>query len=482
MNPVSGGNENSLNELKFPYPIASRYQCKKYLGSGGSGSVYKAWDDLLQRFVAIKFIKTPSFIARQRLVGEARALAKLNHPTLCSVYDVGEPVGANSSLFLVMELVEGHPLTELAENISVNKAIAILHMLAEGVAELHAAGLVHNDINPTNVIIKQHKTKQLLPVLIDLSVAESFSDTQVQPRGFGITPLFSAPEQNQQLAINSAKELVDIYSLGALLFFLLTGQAPSRQSAQRLKSSAIECPRPLRNVILTCLADDPADRYQSAESLAQQLARLRYQKKHWIPLSAAITASLFVAGVAGTMIIAPSVPPYLQVANAQQPKLLVQRGVALAHHVEHLVDVDNPDDARKLAQLALNLFNQALQENETNINALLQLVNFLEQQAPELFTQSELTALLLDSASRLEQLNPSNGNHLLWFNQARLYQTLAEHYEHQEHLATRWYRAALQAAEQAMTLRPDSVQYQQLYCQLLKSSSLSTAQSSNGTC
>ncbi|WP_404400188.1 serine/threonine protein kinase [Idiomarina seosinensis] len=471
-------NENSLDKIEFPYPIASRYHCEKYLGSGGSGAVYKAWDDLLQRFVAIKFIKMPSFISRQRLVNEARALAKLKHPSLCSVYDVGEPADTNSSLFLVMELAEGRPLTELAENISVTDAVLIVQTLTEGVAELHAAGLVHNDINPTNVIVERHPNQQLVPVLIDLSVAEPFSDTNVRQRGPDTPPLFSAPEQSHSRPVNSAKELVDIYSLGALLFFLLTGQAPSEQAGRRLKSSAVKCPRSLRKIILTCLAQDPADRYQSAETLAQQLTGFLYQKNHWLPLSVAVASALLLTGMITAIVSTSPVSTYLQGSGLQQPKLLVHRGMALANHVEHLMRVDNAGDARTLAQLAINLFNHALEENEADINALLQLVDFLEQQERGPFTKSELTALLLDSASRLEQLNPNDDNHLLWFNQARLYQALAEQYERQPHLASRWYKAALHAAEQALYLQPDSAQYQQFYCQLQNF----TDQSNSGTC
>ena len=109
----------------FPYPIPERYQCEGLLGYGGSGLVYKAYDERLQRTVAVKFARSPSLVSRNRLVREARLLSQVSHPSLCRVYDIGEPEVTSSSLFLVMEYVEGTRLDKLNKHLSVNDAVEI---------------------------------------------------------------------------------------------------------------------------------------------------------------------------------------------------------------------------------------------------------------------------------------------------------------------------------------------------------------------
>lgn len=472
------GVDNTTAPLRFPYRIASRYHCKGYLGSGGSGLVFKAWDDLLQRMVAIKFIRNPTFVTRQRLVSEARALAKVNHPSLCSIYDIGEPVDEHSSLFMVMELIEGARLSELPGQLNVETTVRLIQKLAEGVAQLHAAGLVHNDINPTNVIIKHNNADEPIPTLIDLSVADTPSKAyRNKQTGFGVTPLFSAPEQNEpKLKQAPRRELVDIYSLGALMFFLLTGQAPTSNPQQQLTEHAAQCPARLKKLISKCLARDPEQRIQSAGLLAQRLAAYRYQRYSWFPIAGLVvgTTILFTATIAafsGNDSMADTEP----LAQLDVESIWTHQGIAYALYTSQLLQQNRPREAQQQANLAVRFFQLALENETPEVTAVSEFISFLERD-DSLFNPSERTALLIDTASRIEETEVKQ--HVRAYALARIYFKLARLHHSQPHLHSRWQERALSAVSSALEEHPNSQRYQQLRCEIMASNQ----QSSGGTC
>lgn len=471
---------NTTEEARFPYRIADRYHCKGYLGGGGSGLVFKAWDDMLQRMVAIKFIRNPSLIARQRLVAEARALAKVNHPSICSIYDIGEPVDEHSSLFMVMELIEGPRLTELAGQLSTASAIKIIHKLAEGLSELHAAGLVHNDINPGNVIIKQQDGDEPFPTLIDMSIAGRHSHP-IRARGFGVTPLFAAPEQSNGDVINPReRERVDIYSLGALLFFLITGQAPNKHPEKLLREHNDRCPAPLRRIILHCIARDPSKRFHSATQLVEALGPLRYPKRPWLPIAAVIAGSCLAVAAAVTVV--HNIDFTMTRGNTENIKLreeLMSQATAYALYAEQLQIDNKHNEARKQAQKSVQYYRRAIAvSEEANIRPIMQLIDFLLSYQ-RLFSTSELSALLLDTLAQLEERKEiSSDDHLLSFTRARIYFNLAKLHKDQEHLTDRWAQRALSEVKRAVKKQPALERYTQLQCRVEKH----LDQSSTGTC
>lgn len=456
----------------FPYRIAERYHCKGFLGSGGSGLVFKAWDDMLERMVAIKFIRNPSFVARQRLVAEARALAKVNHPSICSIYDIGEPVDEHSSLFMVMELIEGPRLAELAGKLTTTQAIKLIHKLAEGVSELHAVGLVHNDINPGNVIITQQGNEEPMPTLIDLSIAGRPS-TLSRSKGFGVTPLFSAPEQREANEIVADMlEKVDIYSLGALLLFLLTGQAPSKSPSTQLKSSRTRLSAPLRRFILRCLAESPNTRFSSMSEVVTTLGELSYYKPNRQPMILAVSAGVLLA--LGALVIAQLTTSAQ--SDDKNGEGLLKQAKMHALYAAQLNKENQNEEAQKQAQRSLQHYRQAISlGGNQSVTSLMKLVDFVVAQQ-QLFSQSEFSALLLDTISQAEEIN--NEQPQLAFTKAKIYYHLAKLHQPQPTLFKRWLSNAKTAIEQALTSQPDKPKYLRLACEI----NALRDQSSGGTC
>ena len=459
-------------DASFPYRIAERYHCKGFLGSGGSGLVFKAWDDMLQRMVAIKFIRNPSFVARQRLVAEARALAKVNHPSICSIYDIGEPVDEHSSLFMVMELIEGPRLAELAGKLTTTQAIKLIHKLAEGVSELHAVGLVHNDINPGNVIITQQGNEEPMPTLIDLSIAGRPSK-QSRPKGFGVTPLFCAPEQREDNEIAADMlEKVDIYSLGALLLFLVSGQPPSKNPAAQLKTIRRRCAPPLRKFILRCLAESPKKRFSSMAEVVGILGELSYYKPNRQPAILAASAGVIVAlSVLVTTQLTPSAW-----SDDEDSEGLVNQASMHALYATQLMHEGKGREARQQAQKSIHHYRQAISlSNGQTIEPLLRLVDFVVTQQ-QLFSQSELSALLLDTLSLAENINSEQPQ--LAFAMAKIYYHLAKLHQPRTNVYQRWLEHAKTAIERALSIQPDTPHYRTLECKI----DALQNQSSGGTC
>lgn len=488
LNKNSNVHAHTTDEHQFPYRIASRYHYKGFLGGGGSGLVYKAWDDMLQRMVAIKFIRNPSFVARQRLVAEARALARVNHPSICSIYDIGEPVDEHSSLFMVMELIEGSRLSELAGQLSIADSLKIIHQLCEGVAELHAAGLVHNDINPGNVIIKQLDSDEPLPTLIDLSIAGRPSRNRHQPH-VGVTDLFAAPEQLSDVPIApEALQKVDVYSLGALLFFLITAQAPRNNPETQFKALANDASGALRKFLSSSLAKEPEKRFSNVNEMAEQIGKIRYQTRRQHPLfwAASIITVILLTTLYGITTFSDNQPS----GQAGQADTLSNQALwqAAQEHAEQamlLAKQNNKPQAREATQLSLNYFRLAgvnSVENKSNetVQRLTEWVRFtLAQKA--LFSASQFSAMLLEVVSTIEQHSSNNEHAELNYLAAKLYYQLALLQQSYSILQQRWLKQAEQMINRALLKAPDSTRYNQLQCKI-EYLSTSGDQSSAGTC
>ena len=465
---------NTKNGLQFPYSIPERFRCRDFLGSGGSGVVFKAWDELLQRMVAIKFIKNPTFLSRQRLVAEARALAKLNHPSLCGVYDVGEPSEDHSSLYMVMELIEGPRVTELAGQLSINDAVKLVLQLAEGVSHMHSEGLVHNDINPTNVIVKYDSSDESIPTLIDLSIAGRASSNR--HKGFGVSPLFSAPEQRGSEPNTSGRsKAVDIYGLGALLFFLVTGQAPSDEPQRQLKQYADRCPTRLRNIILNCLHRDPNERTSSAQLLAQQLTDYRYRRFPWlVPASVTLVVSSLVATIA----ISIMHYHFADSATAERTEVVeagshIEQALAHSHYARELIESNQLERAKQQSLLALNYFKSSFKEQQHSTSVAAEMTELLVAIAP-LLSRSEMNALLLETTTYLESEKPEERTAKYHLALARLYHQLTLLQQDKPKQAEQWERESLRAAARALAMKPNSQEIRSFFTQL-------DAQSSEGT-
>ena len=213
-----------------------RYRVEEQLGAGGMGEVYRAWDSVLRRWVALKVVAQGggSGLA-ERLVNEARAAAALRHPNIVSVYDVGEEDG---HAFVSMDLVEGHPLRDYVGDGSVphDRQLAWLLQIASALRAAHKAGLIHRDIKPDNVMITVDGEVRVLDFglaktfAVDVDAPTAHEDARGPTSSFltgqgrvSGTPAYMAPEQ---LAGAPASPLWDQYAWGVLACELLTGKHP----------------------------------------------------------------------------------------------------------------------------------------------------------------------------------------------------------------------------------------------------------------
>ncbi len=266
-----------------PYEITSR------LGAGGMGEVYQALDTRLDRSVAIKVL--PSELAhndqlQQRFEREAKTISQLNHPNICTLYDVGHEKGV---AYLVMELLDGETLADRIARGPLPLADVVRYgsQIAQGLSRAHRAGIVHRDLKPGNIMITKSGAKLLDFGLAKSAVIEINPDgaTQQKPLTREGTILgtfqYMAPEQ---LEGTEADARTDIFAFGAVLYEMVTGK---RAFAGKTKTSLIAAivggepppitalqplaPTSLEHVITKCLKKDPDDRWQSAHDLGEEL-------------------------------------------------------------------------------------------------------------------------------------------------------------------------------------------------------------------
>ena len=225
------------------------YRIDNKVGAGGMGDVFRAVDTRLGRAVAIK-ITQERFSAR--FEREARAIASLNHPNICTLHDVGPN-------YLVMELVEGETLAARLKSgpVPVNTARQYAAQLAAALVEAHAKGIVHRDLKPGNIMIGKTGVK-----VLDFGLASLEGDqTLTAERMVMGTPAYMAPEQREG---RPADARTDIYAFGCVVYEMLTGERPAHPRT-RLRARKLEA------ILGRCLEGDPARRWQSAAELQRQL-------------------------------------------------------------------------------------------------------------------------------------------------------------------------------------------------------------------
>ena len=267
-----------------------RYHILEQLGEGGMAVVYKAYDTQLEREVALKVLRSgqgsnDKFIKRFKL--EARALAKLNHPNIVKILDYGEQDGLP---YLVMEYVPGQTLKQkIGKPMDFKQAAAILAPIADALAYAHEHKILHRDVKPSNILIKEDGT----PLLSDFGIAKMLElDETLDLTGTGVgmgTPEYMAPE----LGLGEpGNEKADQYSLGIVFFELVTGRKPFRADtplAVLRKHTDEPLPRPrqynpdlpenVERVLFKALAKNPKDRFDSILNFSNALKQLSQGEK-----------------------------------------------------------------------------------------------------------------------------------------------------------------------------------------------------------
>lgn len=280
----------SLRHEAFVARQLGQYRLKQMLGSGGMGEVYLAEHQMMKRPCAIKIIRpekagNPKVLAR--FEREVRATAKLSHWNSIDIYDYGRT--DDGTFYYVMEFLPGHNLGELVEGHGPLQAARIVHLMkqvCDALAEAHEHGLIHRDIKPANLYCAYRGGMYDVAKLLDFGLAKPTTDVEdaglTQEGSITGSPLFMSPEQATGSDQVDARS--DIYSLGAVMYFMATGQAPFnyQQPIKVMVAHASESPQPprelndaipveLEEIILRCLEKQPEDRIQDALTLSEIL-------------------------------------------------------------------------------------------------------------------------------------------------------------------------------------------------------------------
>ena len=266
----------------FPVAGWERYQCVRFLGEGGMGRVFLAHDPRLSRNVALKFVRGDDPEHTRRFLSEARAQARVNHERVCKVYEVGEVQGR---VYIAMQFIEGRPLSALARELSVEQRALVLREAAEGVHEAHRVGLIHRDLKPSNIMVERAEDGTLRPYVMDFGLARDWNESTTATGTVLGTPHYMSPEQARG-EVSSLDRRADVYSLGATLYSVLTGQPPipGVNGLEVLTNIFKVEPRPpravdpnipadLEAIALKCLEKERSARYDSARAVAEELNR-----------------------------------------------------------------------------------------------------------------------------------------------------------------------------------------------------------------
>jgi serine/threonine protein kinase len=287
--------------MPFPYRVGGRYRLQRRVAEGAMGTVFRAYDDRLEREVAVKVIKAEIFnqpAMRTRFEREARAVARIDHPGVVAVFDYGEILD-EGSLYIVMEWLEGLDLARVLQLRGPGRprdVAALVRQAGAGLAAAHARQLVHRDIKPANIFLTPVPGGFRVNIL-DFGVAKELSrDSKATQTGMIVgTPRFMSPEQLLSKPVDARS---DIYSLAAVAFQALTGERLVRaedfaqvlvevvnEEPPKLSAILAQASRELDVLFARALAKDPearpADVEEWADELAETLDSLHIDRPAW---------------------------------------------------------------------------------------------------------------------------------------------------------------------------------------------------------
>jgi len=273
-----------VHELTTGSTFANRYQVIEELGHGGMGRVYKVFDTDIKEKIALKLLRPEIALDKEtveRFSNELKLARKISHRNVCRMFDLGK---AEGTTFITMEFVPGEDLKKFIRKsgqLGAGLAVSIAKQICEGLAEAHHLGVVHRDLKPQNIMVDEDGNARIM----DFGIARSLRGKGITGAGVMIgTPEYMSPEQVEGKDIDQRS---DIYSLGVILFEMVTGHVPfegdtpftigMKHKSERPRNPRelnSQLPEDLSRVILRCLEKDKVKRYQTAEELRTDLEKV----------------------------------------------------------------------------------------------------------------------------------------------------------------------------------------------------------------
>jgi len=276
--------QTPIKELTTGSTFAGRYQIIEELGKGGMGRVYKVYDSELKEKIALKLLKPEIGIDEEmieRFRNELKLARKISQRNVCRMHDLNREEGA---YYITMEYVHGEDLKRLIRKVgqmSAGKTISIARQACEGLAEAHSLGIVHRDLKPQNIMVDEAGNAKIM----DFGIARSLKVKGITGAGVMIgTPEYMSPEQVEGKEVDQRS---DIYSLGVILYEMVTGRVPfegdtpftigmkhKSEIPKNPKELNAQIPEDLSRLILRCLEKEKEKRYQSADEVHSELAKI----------------------------------------------------------------------------------------------------------------------------------------------------------------------------------------------------------------
>lgn len=320
--------------------LNGRYRLIAQQGSGGMAVIYKAIDQALGRTVAVKILRPsltndPAFLARFR--NEARSVANLAHPNIVTVHDVGSD---GPTHYIVMEFVEGQDLKRIIKTegaLDVQRALNLAILICAGIGFAHRAGLVHADVKPQNMLV----TREDILKVTDFGIAQALTDVQPGEKQSVVwgSPHYFAPEQARGEKPTPAS---DVYSIGIVMFEMLTGRLPyTGANQQELALAHLRervplvtefnptIPESLAKIVYKTMSKEPVSRYRMADQLGHILSSYRDRGRESISVSSAPAVRPPQRPAEPTIQNQPSPPPAPPAAMWQAPASPIQVGEPL---------------------------------------------------------------------------------------------------------------------------------------------------------